>query len=175
MHHRNWTSKSQSASLRARKPTLGHTASSLEPREKFGSGFPLELWRFCHAVRSQNSSWTTSAIFCERRTPVFGGMYFSASGQTCTQAQRNSNSLKTRKSCRPPIQTKFFLGCRSPTSSWTTSASFSNQRILVFGKQPLFPVTLADIPERCAQADHRLVIGGKCVGVICPLRRYERA
>ena len=45
MHHRNWTSKSQSASLGAGNPTLGHTASSLEPREKFGSGFAMGLPR----------------------------------------------------------------------------------------------------------------------------------
>ena len=45
MHHRNWTSKSQSASLGAGNATLGHAASSLEPREKFGSGFAMGLPR----------------------------------------------------------------------------------------------------------------------------------
>ena len=44
-HHRNWISKSQSASLGAGNPTLGHAASSLEPREKFGSGFAMGLPR----------------------------------------------------------------------------------------------------------------------------------
>ena len=43
--HRNWISKSQSASLGAGNPTLGHAASSLEPREKFGSGFVMGLPR----------------------------------------------------------------------------------------------------------------------------------
>ena len=43
--HRNWISKSQSASLGAGNPTLGHPASSLEPREKFGSGFVMGLPR----------------------------------------------------------------------------------------------------------------------------------